>query len=77
MWKTVITEPRSLERTDIGVLVLGRYGKSYNEDDDALAVDGTEARVVKVVGRPKKNTGESGSEFIWTTALNDIQISWS
>lgn len=78
-WTTVVSEPKSYERSDLGRVVTGTYGKKYviDADGNEVDVDDYKPRIVRGRGRPKKNSNESGESFVWSQANQNIQVLWS
>ena len=78
-WTTVVNEPRNLERSELGRVVHGTYGKEFtvNEEGEEVKVADHRPRLVKGRGRPLKDDNGTGTIYVFSEELMCIQTMWS
>jgi hypothetical protein len=75
-WTTVVTEKANYERSELGRVIQGTYGKSYVENDEGDEVK-IEPRIVRGRGRPRNEDNGTGHCYEFSEDLKCLQILWS
>jgi hypothetical protein len=78
-WPTVVNERSNFERSELGRVIIGTYGKDYvlNDEGEEVKVQEMKPRIVRGRGRPLKDDNGTGSVFEFSEDLKNIQTIWS